>query len=376
MRRVAQGLAALLTGGGPTYCYIDMNIHSLAVVRPPYRPFGGLRLGLAAMVLAQHGLLLLPDTGKAVFYRLELGAVAVAVFFTLSGYVGAEAVNRFYSARPRQFLLNRMLRIVPLYAVALLGTFLVASLAYAFHPLRSLDAPLAGPPWQWRILLGGVMDVVPGLPARRVSGQDFAFIPFAWTLRTEMLFYLAAAGWCAWPKARPARGALLGIGYGVFVLFLIRHGALPQQMLCIPFFMLGIQVFAARPGHLADSVHIGALFACAALGFTYWHQRGHPSLPLQVPLLLVLLSLMQVLARTAKVPEPLKALDRRCGELSYPLYVGHGVVFLCLLNVTAYRGWPLYAAGIVMSGAFAATLHFCVDAPLRNLRTRIRGIGL
>ena len=65
------------------------------------------------MVLVQHGLLLLPEGQRGMLYQLELGAVAVAVFFALSGFIVAEAVGTFYAGRPVAFLVNRTLRVVP-----------------------------------------------------------------------------------------------------------------------------------------------------------------------------------------------------------------------------------------------------------------------
>lgn len=81
--------------------------------RPAYRPFGAFRLALAMMVLLQHGLLVLNSRGRELFYDLELGAVAVTTFLALSGFIVAEAIDRFYAGRPLAFLANRALRVVP-----------------------------------------------------------------------------------------------------------------------------------------------------------------------------------------------------------------------------------------------------------------------
>ena len=98
---------------------------NLAPAPPQYRPFGALRLGLALLVVAQHFQHLLPEDQRTAFHRLGLGAVAVAVFFAISGFVVAEANAVFYPGRPGAFLANRLLRVVPPYFAALALSVLV-----------------------------------------------------------------------------------------------------------------------------------------------------------------------------------------------------------------------------------------------------------
>lgn len=341
---------------------------------PPYRPFGGLRLLLAVMVLLQHGLLLLPEHARAAFYGLELGAVAVTVFFVLSGYVVAEAVVHVYAGRPALFLANRGLRIIPLYVVALTLTASLDCWFYARDALVPLDAQLQGPPWSGRALLAGLLDIVPGLPSHWISGQDFSFIPFAWTLRIEGVFYLAASIGCL---LTPGKWVLASLPYTLFGLFLIRHAQMPQQLLCVPFFALGICVFRmGRPVSVAKAANLLGLWACAMIAFTYWGQRGHPHFTFQLLLLGVLLMGLAWLSRQKTLPRGLAVWDRRLGALSYPLYIGHGLILTALLNLTAQRGWALYAAGMLGSLLLAIVLAETVDRPMRRLRTRLRGIAI
>jgi peptidoglycan/LPS O-acetylase OafA/YrhL len=333
----------------------------------PYRPFGALRFLLALMVLAQHGLLLLPEAGRALFYSLEMGVVAVSVFFALSGYVVSEALDKVYPGRPVRFLANRLLRILPLYICVLVFSILLDSLLYARGHLVPLDAPLSVAPWRPAVVLSGLFDIVPGLAALHAGGQAFSFIPFAWTLRIELVFYALAAAWCLLPAARLRDAAGWTLGLAVFIAFVVRPKAFPQQVLCVPFFAFGIRAYRGAGWRALLPITAGA-----ALAFTFWAQRGHPVIVAQIPVLLVLLGIVLWLALHPCGHGTLMRWDKRLGALSYPLYIGHGIVFVAFASLTPQRGWILYACGLATAVLFAAGLDAYIDRPLSVLRTKIR----
>ncbi len=354
-----------------------------------YRPFGAFRFGLAAMVLVQHGLLLLPPAGRAVLYSLELGAVAVAVFFALSGFIVSEAISRFYAGRPGAFLANRALRVVPPYLAALGVTMAVDSLLYAGGRLVPLDAPLVGTPWQPGVIAAGVLDVVPGLPAHRISGQDFDFIPFAWTLRVEAAFYIVAAATC-WLMARGdgaawrrrVGAAAFAAGYAAFGVFLWRHwmaggAAGGLQLLNAPFFAFGVCTFLIQADRSRGArVHLLFAAALVPLAFVVCGERGHPVLAWQLPMLAVLCAALPLLARARRPQGAWRRWDRRLGELSYPLYIGHGVVLGAIAGLWPARGALPYGLGMVGALGMAAALHAVVERPLQAVRARVRGVAV
>jgi peptidoglycan/LPS O-acetylase OafA/YrhL len=346
---------------------------------PAYRPFGAFRFLLAMMVLVQHSLLLLPPGGAHdLFYGLELGAVAVAVFFALSGFIVAEACASFYAGRPAAFLANRALRVAPPYLATLALAVGVDSWLFGAGRLVPLDAPLHGAPWQPRVLLAGLLEIVPGLPAHRISLQYFSFIPFAWTLRLEVAFYLLAAG-VAWLTARaPARqGRIVAVAfaglYAGFALFLMTKGSVGgRQLLNAPFFAFGVGLFLLRRHPTwALTANLLAIFACVPIAFILCGERGHPVLELQLPMLGLLFA---ALAYLSAAPAPIwRGWDKRLGELSYPLYIGHGIVLTLLASLSNQRGLLPYTEGIVGALCLAALLHAWVERPLRRVRDRVRG---
>ena len=345
-----------------------------------YRPFGAFRFALSMMVLLQHGLVLLERPAREVFYDLELGALAVAVFFALSGFIVAEATDSFYAGRPGAFLTNRVLRVAPPYLAALLLTILADCWLYGAGRLVPLDATLAGPPWQPRVMLAAVAEIVPGLPARRISGQDFSFVPFAWTLRVEFAFYLAAFATCwaaRWAGAGAQRrivGAAFVAGYLLFGVFLLRHGARGRQLLNIPFFAFGVAAYLARGGAspLARA-NLLAAACCVPVAFVLCGERCHPVLAYQLPVLLALFAVLLGLARAPAPGRRLRRWDRRLGELSYPIYIGHGVVLTCLTSLSTARGLLPYMAAVGLSLGVAMLLHMGVEQKLKGVRDRLRG---
>src|SRR5271168_1134737 len=90
-----------------------------------YRPLGAFRFGLALMVVLQHYQHLLPPEQRRIFSSTGSGAIAVAAFFAVSGFVVAEALATFYHDRPGAFLANRLLRLGPPYIAALALSVLV-----------------------------------------------------------------------------------------------------------------------------------------------------------------------------------------------------------------------------------------------------------
>jgi len=264
--------------------------------------------------------------------------------------------------------------------VALGLAILVQSLFYAFGRLEPLDAPLRGPPWQKWVLLAAICEIFPFLPTWRLSAQSFSFIPFAWTLRIEFAFYLAAF-FTAWAMVRAGTAnqktvlwlACL-LACGIFVRFVLTGGEGPLQCLTIPFFAFGMCAFAhdrhPSTGKIMALIASGLLVPVA---FTFWHQRGHPVLAYQIPWLLAVFGAFLVLAHAKNMSARLRRVDMFFGALSYPLYIGHGIVLVSLTSLATIRDWRLYATGVVASLALAIALHEISEKPLRRLRDRVRG---
>ena len=347
-----------------------------AVVRGSYRLFGAFRLILALMVVLQHLQYLLPDALRGPFHQMGFGALAVGVFFALSGFIVAEANDSFYAGRPGAFLLNRLLRVVPPYLAALAISALVQAVLWRAGRLALWDFVLGRDPLDPALLAAGVLSLLPGFHTSYVA-QDFEYIPFVWTLRVEMAFYLAAVavaasmGWAGRARAWvPA--AAVGAGFAGFALYVWRGG--PGLLSDVPFFLVGVCLYAVlrRPVFWRGAAVLLAA-GCAMAAFPHWDQRGLPVLSMQMPALAALVAALAVLAAWPQVTPRWRRLDRRLGALSYPLYLNHYAVGIALYDTVPERGVMVYAAGIGLSVALAWGMHRLVEAPMDRLRTRVRG---
>lgn len=183
------------------------------------------------MVVLQHFQHLLRPGQRGFFVHAGLGAVAVAVFFVISGFVVAEANEVFYAGRPLAFMGNRLIRVVPPYLAALALTVAVHAVLWDAGRLVLWDYSLRLSPLDARLLLAGLLGLVPGFRTSLVA-QDFEFIPFVWSLRMEMAFYLAACvtllAASRWRRAAPL-ALLAGCVASALFLLRMRPGLLSQR---------------------------------------------------------------------------------------------------------------------------------------------------
>jgi peptidoglycan/LPS O-acetylase OafA/YrhL len=329
------------------------------------------------MVVGQHFQHLLPPEQRTIFSRTGSGAIAVACFFAVSGFVVAEALARFYTDRPGAFLANRLLRLGPPYFAALAVSVITHAMLWRAGRLALWDYSLEGSPLAPARLLSGVLGLVPGFNPRWL-GQDFEFVPYVWSLRLEMAFYVGAAitmaaAWrigALWPVSL-AIGLALAASAS-FLAFSHRPGALSAA----PMFLVGVALFLhdARPG-IGRAALVGVAAAIAGAGFISWRQHGAPWLAVQLPVLGALAALLAwLLGRGAQGAR--KAVDRRLGDLSYPLYLNHYAVGIAMGSLAPALGWGLFAVALVLSLLLAAVAERLVEHPMRAIRDRIRGVAL
>jgi peptidoglycan/LPS O-acetylase OafA/YrhL len=341
-----------------------------AAAQPVYRPLGFFRFSLAILVLVQHGQHLLPPGHRLIVSHL--GLTAVAVFFAVSGFVVTEVNAVFYQGRPLAFFTNRLLRLVPPYAAALALSVLVHAVLWEGGLLALPHHLMPGDPLTARRLLAGVFGLVPALPTL-LPGDRFEFIPFAWSLRLEMAFYLAfAAALLAashikrWPVLPLC--AALAMSISLPMLLLLR----PWMFTATPMFFTGIAVWLVlRHGGVRAWCCLAAMLAASCLGYVCWVGPAEPALATQLLILVCLIGVFAVLA-ARRAALRWQRLDRFLGDLSYPLYLNHYVVIILLTDVTAYRGAKLWAAAFALSTVLAVVMGQLVDGPLRAVRARLR----
>jgi peptidoglycan/LPS O-acetylase OafA/YrhL len=167
-----------------------MTTHTLS----PYRFFGTFRFMLALAVAVSHFQESLTPEGVDVHEKI-LARTGIFLFFVLSGYVLAEALNLFYQGRLKQFLINRGLRIFPPFLVALaIGIFTYILFAHYSLPHLQLgyeSSRVLSP----KSIFGNIFSVF-DFRIPKMEESYYLLVRMVWTLVIEWQFYVAFALIC------------------------------------------------------------------------------------------------------------------------------------------------------------------------------------
>ena len=349
-----------------------------------YRPLGTFRFLLALLVVAQHFTNMAPLAFQRIIVPLGLGSIAVLVFFAVSGFVIAEAIEAHYRGRPGAFLTNRLIRIFP----PLLGTVALTALVYAvlfqLGPVRNPElggaATLTPAILSAKNLIANAVFAIPGTKALGL-GAEYSLVPVAWSIRTEILFYLVMAAAMLAPMRlfRPVLTVTGGLAMLGFAAVLI-SGRDAASLQFAPYFVFGVAVFYALSGsRIAIGVSLAAMFF-AMLAFAgndqilsaeLIAQFGAPNTPARYAILIAALISIPLLA--GHRISGFTRIDRFLGDMSYPLYLNHCIV---LLAVRAF--WPKVSMGGVALATLAAValswgMYRLSEPGPVSLRNRVRG---
>ncbi|MEW6639439.1 MAG: acyltransferase [Pseudomonadota bacterium] len=339
-----------------------------------YKPFGAFRLLLAACVVLQHIHPVLPHAIVAREEYLELGSLAVDVFFVASGYIITEAIARVYQGRPWAFLANRAVRLLP--AVALVVTLTAILWAVFIAQGDHLVVRAA------RLVAVSLAHL---FPLTKSLTSEYEILGVMWALRVEFTFYLLCfLALFAMPYLTTPRRQAAVIVLGAIVLTaLFAYDCLRdvQTMLrFIPYFVFGVGLYLAS--HMQSRTLARLVGAIAALAFVgmlveqtnrsaFHEAAGFARDRLAQTLILVLVVALFTVLSFMRVGGRLARVDRTLGDLSFPLYVAHDpVIVFAALSWTP--GVPTAIATAMAALAAAWLLYVVLERPLMALRTRIR----
>jgi peptidoglycan/LPS O-acetylase OafA/YrhL len=339
---------------------------------------GAWRLVLAWLVVANH------TSGLAdISSHLEIGKVAVATFFFISGFLMPLTFDTHYRAYgtiagTRKFYLNRFLRIYPIYWASLAVT-LLAVLVYGPKLMEHATTveDLSSP----RTYLSNVLLL--GLNQTRLWGGDFRFNPPAWTLDVELQYYLLVPLLLLLivKSPRTVSAVLAALAALSIYLFFRPVGLLDVDRSLLAwsfFFLLGI-MFYLSPQLQSLALHKTLLgIAIAALLFIAWYSPHQ-----NVAIICVTLACMIVSAHLLVLQQNRRfgSWDRLLGDLSYPTYILH---WICVQLIARWLGdafAPLPPAArfgtvltinVVISTAVAYAGLRAIGDPVEMLRRRIR----
>ena len=357
-----------------------------------YRAFGALRLALAFMVMLQHFGSFAPAGLGDQLPRYMTGSIAVLVFFVLSGYVIAEAALNFYQQRPTAFAANRFLRIFPQYVFAVFFSFAVHAVLWHFTYLQipeyfvssdtTTDAFLTLSNFVWNLLF--LLPVPSG-----ANAPDYSFIPYAWAIRTEVLFYIfvaAAIGLGLFAKCLDFSKAIFLVGVVALVGYVAwRLGVgVPSSFRFGIYFSLGSAFYYAQGGsRFCLLITVVFLIACL-LDFRdyeletqlrYEIRFGERLWGAQYVILTGSLALFAMCAFFSPLGR-MRRVDKCLGDLSYPLYLNQYSALIIFTSLSFGRGYLIFFSALATAVAFSVLADLICEPVIKPLRDKIRGTRL
>ncbi len=348
----------------------------------------GLRALAVALVVIHHAFL---DDPRALLTALSLGAVGVRMFFVLSGFLITGILLDMrqrqlpLGAALRTFYIRRILRIFPLYYLAL-------------GVLWLLNFPNFRATALWHLFYGTNFYIT-GHPSTALTGYGHF-----WSLAVEEQFYLL------WPLAilalprRWLKPLLLtcvagSVGYRLVARFAL-HGSWWNSHIplwgCVDALALGALLASLRPADsnadarqmkwLERAGQLGAVALVATFALRL-ADRGykfhHATLELTVSLATVWLLIALVRADPANGPvkSPLKRLFSLrplayVGRISYGIYVVHPMVIALLWRQSPTGPTPLVRVAAVAASLLVAALSWHLyEGPINRLKDRFASLA-
>ena len=321
-----------------------------------------------------------PGVGVPIYVRLlnavpwNWGALGVAVFFLISGFVIPFSLYRSTAAG---FAVNRLFRIYPVYIVGF-----TISLAVIYAATR-----YSGQPWPFREIV--VLTHLPGLHDLTRFGAIDGTI---WTLEVEIKFYLLCALFIGWFRrnSRLVFGLPLAVVMVAFILNDIRpileaHYEWSLRYVKVFLFDAPLMPFM----FIGTAIHyiyrkVISLRSCTLLcGLYYGFYVTLCSVPLTQPDVYITLDSYALacvcFAACYRWRERFRPhwLTSFLADISYPLYVCHMIIGFVGLRLLVGAGMRASASILIVTAAAVAVavgLHVLIEAPSQRLYRSLRMI--
>lgn len=310
-------------------------------------------------------------------------AAGVDLFFVISGFVIVFASRKLFATPGgwREFMRRRLIRIVPLYWMALTLRLLVLALGAAAGA-KAMPDPTS-------IVTSYLF--IPHDSQGFGSEYPFPILDLGWTLNFEMFFYMVFAYFIALPRERAVAMMIACLGAGVVFASFFQPEAVVFRFWLRPItweFAFGAVIATAflRGVMLPQAVRAAMLVAALLIWLIPVSWFGEPSGPgFYGWSRLCIWGTGAILIVAAAVLGPIsfrslfaRALAR-LGDSSYALYLLHPFVFLAVKAVlskimvppTLY--WPLVLGTTALAIAAAALFHVHVENTVVLWLRRVTG---
>ena len=310
-----------------------------------------------------------------------IGVFAVFGFFVISGYLMTLIMRDSYGYSffgRRAFVVNRFLRIYPLYWVSIL---LVALLLVVLGGQSGLDMhrimrmPSTAVEWFQNLALF--------YPAWNPADVEPKLLPVSWALAVELFFYLAI---CA-GVSRTLRRTLVWVAISLaFVVFSVADD-MPWRERYITFaagslpFSLGALIYHLPKLQAASLDRLaGMLFLLLLANAAAWALRDYATWPQVSEIgfylnLAITAALVYSIASGGRLYITSRKLDRLIGDYSYPIYLFHWPLALAV-SVPVFgnisHGLPLFVLTCLAVFVFSWAALRVIDKPVQSLRGRVK----
>ena len=294
------------------------------------------------------------------------GANGIRLFFVISGLVMGLTTAR--KPRVSDFLISRIIRIVPLYWMVTTVVCLIAISVPAFGITDVRD-------------VGFVIRSFLFIPAANVAGQVEPVLGVGWTLNLEMAFYLLVT-LALLTRISPVRFAAgpLAVCAGLGILDLSNLAPAPFNFYLTPLtldFLVGLLIASHHRPQAGDQPILGAVVAIFGLLYLFVAEPFVPSI--QVRGVLGSLAAGCVVYGALRCERQIATIAPRWlrfgGNASYSLYLLHPLaapmVPLILSFYAINLGWLSVLMSFCLSLATGALCYVFVERPLSSSFARI-----
>ena len=330
---------------------------------------GLLRFFLALSVIIAH-------LAEGVQFFAHWGLFAVFGFYLISGYLITTILNETYHFRFSAFVVNRFLRLFPIYyvvGVATIPVIILSDNASGFHPAWATQT-------SWIDILGNAL-IIPF----EFYDSSFRLVPPAWSIAVELVNYLILWLIVARSRSLAVLVFLVACAYHIASLW---SGAdwgkryYPFYAALLPF-SLGAMVYFFRNSINTGSPRIQVLLA--NFSFATWLINlalcdflggiGGRLFSLLFYVNLAALSIFLYMMVNSPKSVPKLKWDKQIGDLAYPIFLTHWVISYMVGQYFLdgqRRGMILLAASIVPIIVVSYALAKMADKMIEPLRNQVR----
>lgn len=221
---------------------------------------------------------------------------------------------------------------------------------------------------------------------------DYLFVRYAWAVAVELMFYyifamaIFSSNLSMVINVLTRKGYWLLISIGLTLFFIVAILSAREVFfhfgVWVPYFILGISIFFLLKNGASSRLLWLSILGLSLAGVN-WHAyvyiSTNPSSNVAAALLILnsLIAILWILGHL-RVSEKWKRIDRRLGDVAYPLYLSHYAVSIAILSLIGeeLRNPLLFVMAYFACLLVSYVLLFVSEPLTRDIRNRIRGTAL